>query len=133
MPALAGQSPNFRGMKIFDLIFVVAIGDLTHIPNHTHEGHLDPLQFWQYVLAFIPLWWIWVSHTIYANRFDADNRKPLHKRPASKPRQERRTYKRLPMQILTAAHAATAQVTRARFPHWHRHCRNAYINRPNLL
>ncbi len=59
----------------FDLIFVVAIGDLTHILNHTGEGHLDPLQFWQYVLAFIPLWWIWVSHTIYANRFDADDRK----------------------------------------------------------
>lgn len=22
-----------------------------------------------------PLWWIWVSHTMYANRFDADDRK----------------------------------------------------------
>jgi len=59
----------------FDLIFVVAIGDVTNILNHTHEGHLDPPQFWQYVLAFIPLWWIWVSHTMYANRFDADDRK----------------------------------------------------------
>lgn len=59
----------------FDLIFVVAIGDVTHILNHTHEGHLAPLQFWQYVLTFIPLWWIWVSHTMYANRFDADDRK----------------------------------------------------------
>ena len=54
---------------------MVAIGDVTHILNHTHEGHLAPLQFWQYVLAFIPLWWIWVSHTMYANRFDADDRK----------------------------------------------------------
>ncbi|MGZ8292213.1 MAG: low temperature requirement protein A [Telluria sp.] len=59
----------------FDLIFVVAIGDVTHILNHTHEGHLAPLQFWQYVLTFIPLWWIWVSHTMYANRFDADDRR----------------------------------------------------------
>lgn len=59
----------------FDLIFVVAIGDVTHILNHTHERHLAPLQFWQYVLTFIPLWWIWVSHTMYANRFDADDRK----------------------------------------------------------
>jgi low temperature requirement protein LtrA len=70
--------PNRRATWLelfFDLIFVVAIGDVTHILNHTHEGHLDPLQFWQYVLAFIPLWWIWVSHTIYANRFDADDRK----------------------------------------------------------
>lgn len=59
----------------FDLIFVVAIGDVTHILNHTHEGHLDPLRFWQFVLTFIPLWWIWVSHTMYANRFDADDRR----------------------------------------------------------
>lgn len=58
----------------FDLIFVVAIGDVTHILNHTHEGHLDPLQFWKFVLIFIPLWWIWASHTMYANRFDADDR-----------------------------------------------------------
>jgi low temperature requirement protein LtrA len=27
------------------------------------------------VLVFTPLWWIWASHTIYANRFDADDRK----------------------------------------------------------
>lgn len=59
----------------FDLIFVVAIGDVTHVLRHTHDGHLDPAQFRQFVLTFIPLWWIWVSHTIYANRFDADDRK----------------------------------------------------------
>jgi low temperature requirement protein LtrA len=59
----------------FDLIFVVVIDDVTHILSHTHEGHLDPLQFWKFVLVFIPLWWIWASHTIYANRFDADDRK----------------------------------------------------------
>ncbi|WP_194727225.1 low temperature requirement protein A [Noviherbaspirillum malthae] len=59
----------------FDLIYVVTIGDVTHILSHTHEGHLDPLQFWKFVLIFIPLWWIWASHTMYANRFDADDRK----------------------------------------------------------
>ena len=59
----------------FDLIFVVTIGDVTHILSHTHEGHLDPLQFWKFVLIFIPLWWIWASHTMYANRFDTDDRK----------------------------------------------------------
>jgi low temperature requirement protein LtrA len=58
----------------FDLIFVVTVGDVTHILNHTHEGHLDPFQFWKFVLVFIPLWWIWASHTMYANRFDADDR-----------------------------------------------------------
>ncbi len=59
----------------FDLIFVVAIGDLTEILSETHEAHLDPLQFLKFVLIFIPLWWIWASHTMYANRFDADDRK----------------------------------------------------------
>lgn len=59
----------------FDLIFVVAIDDVTHVLSHTREGHLDPFQFWKFVLVFIPLWWIWASHTIYANRFDTDDRK----------------------------------------------------------
>ncbi len=70
--------PNRRATWLelfFDLIYVVAIGDVTHLLNHTHEGHLDPLQFWKFVLIFIPLWWIWASHTMYANRFDADDRK----------------------------------------------------------
>jgi low temperature requirement protein LtrA len=59
----------------FDLIYVVTIGEVTHILSHTHEGRLDPFQFWKFVLIFIPLWWIWASHTMYANRFDADDRK----------------------------------------------------------
>ena len=59
----------------FDLIFVVTVSDVTHVLSHTHEGHLDPLQFWKFVLIFMPLWWIWASHTMYANRFDADDRK----------------------------------------------------------
>jgi low temperature requirement protein LtrA len=59
----------------FDLIFVVTIGDVTHVLSHTHEGRLDLLQFWKFVLIFIPLWWIWASHTMYANRFDTDDRK----------------------------------------------------------
>jgi len=24
--------------------------------------------------VFLPLWWIWAGHTIYANRFDTDSR-----------------------------------------------------------
>jgi low temperature requirement protein LtrA len=70
--------PNRRATWLelfFDLIFVVTISDVTHILSRTREGHLDPLQFWKFVLVFIPLWWIWVSHTMYANRFDADDRK----------------------------------------------------------
>jgi low temperature requirement protein LtrA len=58
----------------FDLIFVVAMGDVTHLLSHTHNGHLDPAEFRKFVLVFIPLWWTWASHTLYANRFDSDSR-----------------------------------------------------------
>jgi low temperature requirement protein LtrA len=58
----------------FDLIFAVAISDVTHILSDTHEGHLDPAQFWKFVLIFVPLWWIWTGHTLYANRFDSDSK-----------------------------------------------------------
>ncbi|WP_296185681.1 low temperature requirement protein A [Pseudomonas sp. UBA1879] len=56
----------------FDLIFVVAIGKVTHILGHLHQGHFEPKQIWSFLLLFVPLWWIWSSHTIYANRFDTD-------------------------------------------------------------
>ncbi|WP_426415895.1 low temperature requirement protein A [Aestuariirhabdus sp. LZHN29] len=31
-------------------------------------------QLLRFPLVFIPVWWIWMSHTLYANRFDKDNR-----------------------------------------------------------
>ncbi len=58
----------------FDLIFVVALGKVTHFLVHVHHGHLSEGIWWKFVLVFIPLWWIWVGHTVYSNRFDADNR-----------------------------------------------------------
>lgn len=58
----------------FDLIFVVALHDVGEILIETHDGHIAPRQFLHFVLLFLPLWWIWVGHTIYANRFDTDSR-----------------------------------------------------------
>lgn len=58
----------------FDLIFVVALSDAVHILIETHNGHIAPQQFLHFVLVFLPLYWIWVGHTIYANRFDTDSR-----------------------------------------------------------
>jgi low temperature requirement protein LtrA len=58
----------------FDLIFTVTLGEITHLLSHTEDGHLPPAQFWRFVLVFIPVWWIWASHTLYANRFDSDSR-----------------------------------------------------------
>ncbi|MCW7537141.1 low temperature requirement protein A [Aquabacterium sp. A7-Y] len=58
----------------FDLIFVVALRDVGEILTEVHDGHIAPQQFLQFVLAFLPVWWIWAGHTIYANRFDTDSR-----------------------------------------------------------
>ena len=58
----------------FDLIFVVALSDASEMLNETHDGHIAPDQFLHFVLVFLPLWWIWAGHTIYANRFDTDSR-----------------------------------------------------------
>ncbi len=58
----------------FDLIFVVALGKVTHFLTHVHHGHLSEGIWWKFALVFIPLWWIWVGHTVYSNRFDADAR-----------------------------------------------------------
>ncbi len=54
----------------FDLVFVAVIGVITHDLAHTHDGHLSPDQFLKFPLAFIPVWWIWATHTFFANRFD---------------------------------------------------------------
>ena len=59
----------------FDLIFVVALGNLTHMLAHAHHGHLDSGVWYYFILGFIPMWWIWVGHTVFNNRFDEDARK----------------------------------------------------------
>lgn len=58
----------------FDLVFVAVIGVVTHDLAHTHNGHIGLEQLLRFPLVFIPVWWIWMSHTLYANRFDKDDR-----------------------------------------------------------
>jgi low temperature requirement protein LtrA len=58
----------------FDLIFVVALRDAGEILSETDGGRIAPQQLLDFVLLFLPLWWIWAGHTIYANRFDTDSR-----------------------------------------------------------
>ncbi len=58
----------------FDLVFVASISVITHHLAHVHEGHLEGKQVLLYFTEFIPVWWIWASHTLYANRFDTDSR-----------------------------------------------------------
>ncbi len=61
----------------FDLIFVVALGKVTHLLSGTHEQHLEPGAFARFFIFFIPFWWLWVLHTSFSNRYDSDNR--LHR------------------------------------------------------
>lgn len=58
----------------FDLVFVAVIGVITHDLAHTHDGHISVEQLLKFPLVFIPVWWIWMTHTLHANRFDTDSR-----------------------------------------------------------
>ena len=57
----------------FDLVFVAAIGFVAHDLAHTHDNHLSSKQILLFPLQFIPIWWIWATHTVYSNRFDTDS------------------------------------------------------------
>lgn len=58
----------------FDLVFVSSIGVVTHTLAHTHDNHLVPEQIWLFPLQFIVIWWIWIIHTLFSNRFNDDSR-----------------------------------------------------------
>jgi low temperature requirement protein LtrA len=53
----------------FDLVFVASIGIVTHNLAHTHDGHISTAQLFYFPIEFLPLWWIWATHTLYVNRF----------------------------------------------------------------
>ena len=52
-----------------DLVFVVAVSQLGRRLSSgvSADGYL------QYVGLFLPVWWAWVGHTVYASRFDTDD------------------------------------------------------------
>jgi low temperature requirement protein LtrA len=53
----------------FDLVFVVAIAQLSHLISD------DPstTAFLRYAALFVPVWSIWLGFTVYADRFDTDD------------------------------------------------------------
>ncbi len=53
----------------YDLIFVIAIGQLTTF----FSKDLTLVSLGHFVLLFIPIWWAWTGHTMYANRFELDD------------------------------------------------------------
>jgi len=53
----------------YDLVFVVAVAELSHRLAH----HISLTDVMKFVALFIPIWWAWVGHTVYATRFDTDD------------------------------------------------------------
>jgi low temperature requirement protein LtrA len=53
----------------YDLVFVVAVGQL----GHRLASHHDAAGVWAFIGLFVPLWWTWASYTFYADRYDTDD------------------------------------------------------------
>jgi low temperature requirement protein LtrA len=65
-----GEIRRATWMELFyDLVFVVAVAQLGNSLSEDHS-FVGVLEF---VALFIPVWWAWVGHTIYAARFDTDD------------------------------------------------------------
>ena len=57
----------------YDLIYVVVIAKLAHLITSGHGGHLRLSDFVVFIALFIPVWWAWTGHTLYATRFYDDS------------------------------------------------------------
>ena len=53
----------------FDLVFVFAIAELAHL-LHSHSDWAGILAF---ALLFIPVWWLWIDFSYYADQFNVDS------------------------------------------------------------
>jgi low temperature requirement protein LtrA len=53
----------------FDLVFVVVIAQL----SHALAAHVDIGGAIGFILLFVPVWWIWLSATIYNDRFETED------------------------------------------------------------
>jgi low temperature requirement protein LtrA len=53
----------------FDLVFVAAIAELGRVLFHDHS--LDGVL--RMAGLFVPVWWVWIGYTLYADRFDSDD------------------------------------------------------------
>ncbi len=57
----------------YDLIYVVVIAKLTHLLAAPAGGRLTPEEYLAFTGLFVPVWWAWTGHTLFANRFDPDD------------------------------------------------------------
>jgi low temperature requirement protein LtrA len=74
LPALHGDGDPVSHRKVtwlelfFDLFFVVGVSQL----SFTLQGPVGAAHLQSYALLFVPLWWTWISFTIYQERFETD-------------------------------------------------------------
>lgn len=52
----------------FDLVFVVAIAELAHLLH----AHLDWGGIVSFALLFVPVWWLWIDFSYYADQFNVE-------------------------------------------------------------
>lgn len=57
----------------YDLIYVVVIAKLAHFVAEPHHGHLGLPDYLRFVALFVPVWWAWTGHMMFADRFDPDD------------------------------------------------------------
>ena len=63
-------------MELFyDLVFVYAIANMTHLIHHLDDGVTAPFAFFQYIIVLIVLVNVWMYQTIYCNRLGQDKPK----------------------------------------------------------
>lgn len=58
----------------FDLVFVACVGTLSHDLGHIVTHGFAWAEVLHFLSGFLPIWWIWASHTYYSNRFDTDTK-----------------------------------------------------------
>lgn len=57
----------------YDLIYVVVIAKLAHLVTYGHDGHIGLNEFIVFIALFVPVWWAWTGHALYATRFYDDS------------------------------------------------------------
>lgn len=52
----------------FDLVFVLTMAELAHLLH----SHPDWNGLFSFVVLFVPVWWLWIDFSYYADQFDVD-------------------------------------------------------------
>lgn len=70
-PALHDREPRAERHAtwlelFFDLVFVVAVAELGHLL----AGSLTPVGIVEFAALFVPVWWVWITHSYYGDVFD---------------------------------------------------------------